>query len=67
MVLLTKREYHEFQFTRPRGARPDIGGDDDELLSFNSRAREGRDPRFGSICRKVFCFNSRAREGRDVW
>ena len=33
--------------------------------SFNSRAREGRDGRRGSISRPGISFNSRAREGRD--
>ena len=33
-----------FQFTRPRGARRPLSGRRKERDSFNSRAREGRDP-----------------------
>ncbi len=32
-----------FQFTRPRGARPGLAAEKAARLSFNSRAREGRD------------------------
>ena len=37
------------------------------VLSFNSRAREGRDSHNGGYVSIGFCFNSRAREGRDFF
>ena len=57
----------QFQFTRPRGARL-ISKDRIVLvISFNSRAREGRDPSTISKMRLMPSrFNSRAREGRDA-
>ena len=54
-----------FQLTRPRGARrvnpKFLAG----AVSFNSRAREGRDFLFFMFISAPAGFNSRAREGRD--
>ena len=55
-----------FQFTRPRGARLPLTTRQKIKLSFNSRAREGRDGWDGRAPRLHPRFNSRAREGRDT-
>ena len=55
-----------FQFTRPRGARPEKWLKDAGIEGFNSRAREGRDPLKRLRQRPAYRFNSRAREGRDT-
>ena len=36
-----------------------------EIISFNPRAREGRDQGWAYIMTLYYCFNPRAREGRD--
>ena len=36
------------------------------MVSFNSRAREGRDKAWQALTPARSCFNSRAREGRDA-
>ena len=55
-----------FQSTRPRGARPHcIAPVDDDSISFNPRAREGRDQAAAAWLDPIECFNPRAREGRD--
>ena len=56
-----------FQLTRPRGARPQLAGIIALAISFNSRAREGRDSRGWGRRARRGCFNSRAREGRDTF
>ena len=43
MPLYTENPGDEFQFTRPRGARPATPPSSSSRTSFNSRAREGRD------------------------
>ena len=54
-----------FQSTRPRGARRTSFNSAGIRLSFNPRAREGRDMFvFHGVSRRA-CFNPRAREGRD--
>ena len=55
-----------FQFTRPRGARPEVAPRIHGIRRFNSRAREGRDTIRRTRARSLTSFNSRAREGRDV-
>ena len=56
----------QFQSTRPRGARPQaITSEKRPLLSFNPRAREGRDRLRPETVRRRPRFNPRAREGRD--
>ena len=57
--------FHTFQFTRPRGARRWGGISFCGRISFNSRAREGRDGVRGRMAPPRRGFNSRAREGRD--
>ena len=54
-----------FQFTRPRGARPNTRAALLNLSCFNSRAREGRDTKWKARWKVSNSFNSRAREGRD--
>ena len=55
-----------FQLARPRGARLDGGVNFFRIaLSFNSRAREGRDNHRTGKTSSRMSFNSRAREGRD--
>ena len=55
-----------FQSTRPYGARRSGPTTLPESLSFNPRARMGRDPRFQSHSPTPKCFNPRARMGRDI-
>ena len=55
-----------FQFTRPRGARPERQAIYRVASCFNSRAREGRDSSCSKARPTFPCFNSRAREGRDI-
>ena len=55
-----------FQSTRPRGARQMKVQAQADLLSFNPRAREGRDAWAQGFCFTQQCFNPRAREGRDT-
>ena len=55
-----------FQFTRPCGARPRPRSPLMIPISFNSRARVGRDCIGHSLVYKFMSFNSRARVGRDV-
>ena len=54
-----------FQSTRPRGARHGGGHHIRHVLSFNPRAREGRDEGRAKKWVANYRFNPRAREGRD--
>ncbi|EAQ36312.1 hypothetical protein NB311A_20281 [Nitrobacter sp. Nb-311A] len=55
-----------FRSTRPRGARPiNEASYLVAFLSFDPRAREGRDLFFPSCTLLKRCFDPRAREGRD--
>ena len=64
--LSTKLVTDTFQSTRPRGARHGQAFMQDlYLLSFNPRAREGRDKARGMRRCILTSFNPRAREGRD--
>ena len=54
-----------FQSTRPRGARLGLSLIMPCSVSFNPRAREGRDIFLPRDARKGLRFNPRAREGRD--
>ncbi len=68
MVLLTKREYHEFQFTRPRGARQWMMPPIQSIKCFNSRAREGRDGKpkpTNTAC--LVSIHAPARGATEVW
>ena len=56
-----------FQSTRPRGARPSSTSSPAYSMSFNPRARVGRDMRPYRNCRHLGSFNPRARVGRDPW
>ena len=55
-----------FQSTRPRGARLGLSLIMPCSVSFNPRAREGRDIFLPRDARKGLRFNPRAREGRDA-
>ena len=61
----TARKAAKFQLTRPRGARLHLRVLPVLLVSFNSRAREGRDHHHPGTGDRPRGFNSRAREGRD--
>ena len=54
-----------FQFTLPRGERLGLSYPICDLRCFNSRSREGSDPREHPITTSIGCFNSRSREGSD--
>ncbi len=54
-----------FQSTRPRGARPILEDRRIQVLSFNPRARVGRDYKANSDSSLAGGFNPRARVGRD--
>ena len=56
-----------FQSTRPRGARLGWPALTVSNVSFNPRARVGRDGAEGSLSGTLSCFNPRARVGRDRW
>ena len=55
-----------FQSTRPRGARLKATSDTSLWLSFNPRARGGRDYTVLTLTEDVAGFNPRARGGRDT-
>ena len=54
-----------FQSTRPQGARPIDTFFANKSLSFNPRARRGRDCESVRSSTTCSCFNPRARRGRD--
>ena len=56
-----------FQSTRPRGARLKATSDTSLWLSFNPRARGGRDYTVLTLTEDVAGFNPRARGGRDPY
>ena len=57
----------QFQSTRPHGARQQVMVEASVLgrVSFNPRARTGRDKVSASRLRAITSFNPRARTGRD--
>ena len=55
-----------FQSTRPQGARRVRGSLLTRCMSFNPRARKGRDSRGRPSRCSSRCFNPRARKGRDT-
>ena len=63
--VLPLRSTTSFQFTHPGGVRQACAISDSEILSFNSRTREGCDRWYVYAFRPHRCFNSRTREGCD--
>jgi len=56
---------YQFQSTRPRGARHYLIDALKDRVSFNPRARVGRDCFIPIRYCRIDCFNPRARVGRD--
>ena len=66
MIYTPLSQIHQFQSTRPRGARLYIAPSArTRRPSFNPRARVGRDRRGSAGSRVCAGFNPRARVGRD--
>ena len=55
-----------FQSTRPRWARHEFTKHPAGYISFNPRARDGRDNEWQTLGMLIQCFNPRARDGRDI-
>ena len=67
LVCIDADRYMPFQSTRPRGARRrQRAGDNAHRVSFNPRARVGRDYGLDQVLPDYGRFNPRARVGRDT-